>query len=425
MNVRSIRLASVAVAITLCTLITSCANRGAVMAPSLGRAVGQAAPLVQQSGNLPVQWTQFTPSTPSKIYQGIVAGPDKNMWFDDRNGDSIVKMTMTGAATVYPLGHKTYDLAAGADGKLYVGTSGGVAQVAMSGSSALFALPGSDVMTFDNLTLGPDGNVWFPSSAHVNRMTPAGMITPFAYPSGSSNNITAGITRGPDGNLWFTDYDAHAIGNVVPGTGVVTEFSLSGQGINCRPTDIVAGRDGNLWADCVEGLFVRVTPAGVATSYPNPWTTSNSSDQLAIGPDKNIWFVGFYGGIGELDPVDLSITGYLPNYVGDQTYTLALGPDGNFWIGTETGHVDVFILNVLSVSPSKLTFGLIGQKQTVTVTEPGTKKWTATSSNTAVATVTPGSAKNKFVVTAVGSGSCSVTFKDKVGNSIPVPVSVP
>lgn len=425
LNVRSLSLMFLAAAIAASGETTGCANRDAVVVSNPNRLGGHAWPLVQQTGTQPVQWTQFAPATTSKFYQGIVPGPDKNIWFVDRNGDSVVKMTMTGAITSYHVGQQAYDLNAGADGKMYVGTAGGVAQLTTSGTIRLFALPGGDVMTYDNLTIGPDGNVWFPSAGHVNKIAPSGAITAFAYASGSTNNVRAGIARGPDGNLWFTDYDAQSIGKVAPGTGVVTEFSLPDQGIACRPTDIIAGRDGNVWADCMEGLFVRVTPVGAATSYANPWTTSNSSDELSIGPDKNIWFIGFYGGIGDLDPVNLSITGYLPNYVADQTYTLALGPDGNFWIASETGHIDVFILKVLSVNPAIIGFGFIGQQQTVTVAEQGTKKWTASSSNTAVATVAQGTPGNKFVVTAIGSGSCTVTLKDKIGNRIGVPVSVP
>jgi len=58
------------------------------------------------------------------------------------------------------------------------------------------------------------------------------------------------------------------------------------------------------------------------------------------------------------------------------------------------------------------------------VTESGTAAWTATSSNTGVATVAQGSPASHFTVTSVAAGSAKITVSDAVGNSFVVHVTV-
>ena len=71
-----------------------------------------------------------------------------------------------------------------------------------------FGIPGA-------IAAGPDGNVWFgePRVGQIGRITPAGVITEFAVPSGGQ---AYGITAGPDDNLWFTEaFPVRGIGRVI------------------------------------------------------------------------------------------------------------------------------------------------------------------------------------------------------------------
>src|ERR1700724_821043 len=82
--------------------------------------LGGTHPNVLQGGAVPINWTQFTPSTPSLNYFGIVAGPDKNMWFIDAGDALLVKMTMAGTTTTFSLnGFAAYAMAVGADQRFY------------------------------------------------------------------------------------------------------------------------------------------------------------------------------------------------------------------------------------------------------------------------------------------------------------------
>ena len=108
-----------------------------------------------------------------------------------------------------------------------------------------------------------------------------------------------------------------------------------------------------------------------------------------------------------------------PLQSGERPDALQTGPDGNIWVTTVgQQHIYVLIVNPLAVVPTNVKFTDIGQNDTATA-------WTATSSNTAVATVTKGSPSSNFTVTSVGSGSCKVTIADAAGNSVKVKIAVP
>ena len=112
-----------------------------------------------------------------------------------------------------------------------------------------------------------EGNLWFleEGSEEIARMTPAGVITQFPV------NVPGlqDITLGPDGNLWFTSADA--IGSISPsGTGLRL-FPVS-----VDPDQITAGPDGNLWFTTAStvttggreaGVLGRITTAGVTTLF--------------------------------------------------------------------------------------------------------------------------------------------------------------
>ena len=70
------------------------------------------------------------------------------------------------------------------------------------------------------ITAGSDGNLWYTSFANnrIGRITPAGAITTFADPAGTTS--TSGpqdITAGPDGNVWFASAANDRIGRVEVG----------------------------------------------------------------------------------------------------------------------------------------------------------------------------------------------------------------
>jgi virginiamycin B lyase len=189
-----------------------------------------------------------------------------------------------------------------------------------------------------SITAGPDGNLWFtmPYTNQIGRMTPAGVVTPFAIPTPSAGPSV--IAPGPDGNLWFTENASNKIASITP-LGVFTEYDISTLG--SQPAGIAAGADGNLWY--TEGLgdkIGRISPTGTnAAEFSIPIAAAGPG-AIVAGPDGNMWFTlanvgGNTGAVGTITPAGVIEVIMLPTEYGP--YDLTVGPDGNVWyanIGT-------------------------------------------------------------------------------------------
>jgi len=107
----------------------------------------------------------------------ICVGPDKALWFTERDADAIGRLTTDGKYTEFPTGSR------------YGGPSG--------------------------IALGPDGALWFSDFNDrfgIGRITTKGKISFFSVPSlfGEFRQITAG----PDGAMWFSSYLTPGIGRI-------------------------------------------------------------------------------------------------------------------------------------------------------------------------------------------------------------------
>jgi virginiamycin B lyase len=152
-----------------------------------------------------------------------------------------------------------------------------------------------------NLTVGPDGNLWFTSAPTmsndmIGRITPQGAITEFPDPT--FDDVPGAIVAGSDGNLWFVTTAGSgpftsswgAIGRITP-AGHVTEFRLPNQPDPAAgpPTELTSGPDGNVWF--VAGndhMLGRITPQGAISEFPLP--AGITLGDITLGPDGNLWF---------------------------------------------------------------------------------------------------------------------------------------
>jgi hypothetical protein len=147
--------------------------------------------------------------------QGIVAGPDGNIWFGDRG--PIPALGRFDVAT-----HTVTEFSNG------LPTGNG---------------PGASI------AVGPDGNLWFVVGAThpaIGRATTDGTITVFS--AGLSPTVALGrLAVGPDGNIWFADRGTvPAIGRITP-AGAITEFTSTGFNPGAQPSGMAVGSDGNVW----------------------------------------------------------------------------------------------------------------------------------------------------------------------------------
>ncbi len=239
--------------------------------------------------------------------ESIISGPDKSVWFIDNvgNAEQLGKITPSGSITWFP---------------------------AINDPNAGNAA--------NQLTTGPDGNVWFNTSSDIGKITPAGVIT--LYPAPAIASTISGLTAGADGNVWFTSSPA-ASGNNAPAASVVGYITPSGV-INTFPIQsgpladqvvtgpIVEGRDGAVWFGALiptangngnpELEMGSVTPSGQITLHPiGPAELTLEATvgfDLVRGPDGDPWLID--GGL----PILTSKGKELPQAI------LRIDPSGHF-----------------------------------------------------------------------------------------------
>lgn len=169
--------------------------------------------------------------------------------------------------------------------------------------------------------------------------------TPTATPS-VSQTITAGITasaslsqavNGPDGRVWFSEFNTSGVAAVTT-TGTATEYAMP---VGSQPNGITVGADSNIWTGGYGGVILKVTTAGVATSYP---IAGAHIGGLVLGPDGNVWYTD-YGNktVGKITTAGVITTYTPPAGVGPSEITK--GPDNNLWVTDFNG-------SILQVTPA-------------------------------------------------------------------------
>jgi streptogramin lyase len=186
-----------------------------------------------------------------------------------------------------------------------------------------------------NMTLGPDGNVWFTENGgfpgKIAKITTSGTITEYSLNSGHFSPFD--IAAGPDGNLWFTEQTA-SVGKSTTG-GSITDYSLGGSSSGSSYISSSPGPNGTLWLTFPHPTtdeILKVTTSGSVTTYNVPTANAGVKD-ITLGPDGNMWFTeGTANKVGRVTPSG-SFTEWS---VGSGPAQITLGPDGNLWF-TETG----------------------------------------------------------------------------------------
>ncbi len=298
-------------------------------------------------------WSVFPSHDTSGIYLGIVAGPDGAMWLTDY-GTGLVRIDASGKREIVPLTFRRGNtnhrflpaaIALGTDGSFYltgcVDVSSNCSLVAIApttGSLAVYPTPSGDSPRFGGIGPGPDGNVWFAEPGHIAKISPAGAIVEYSYPSGEQTNSFSGVATGSDAHVWFTEFDPIVVGNIDPTSGKITEYSLKSQKIDCGPSGMAGAADGKLYFGCGTGI-VAISTAGVARYSQTGYQLSDSPLDVATGPDGNAWAAV----LSALQQVKAGeVITYVPPKSPLTMYASALGTDKRLWILCEDGTVFTF-----------------------------------------------------------------------------------
>jgi virginiamycin B lyase len=269
----------------------------------------------------------------------IVSGPDGNLWFDERGGNKIGRVTTAGAITEFtvPTANSAIGgIGSGPDGNLWFTeqNSNKIGRITTAGAITEFNIPtaGSQPLYISG---GPDGNVWFTegNGNKIGRITPAGAIAEFPVPTAASQ--PQGIGTGPDGAVWFTESIGNKIGRITT-AGLVTEYAVPTA--NSYPLQIVTGADGNLWFTEINANKVaKITPSGTITEFATP--TANSAPALLTpGPGGDIWFAELSANnLASITPAG-KITEIPVTTPNSGPGGIALGSDGYIWFLESTAN---------------------------------------------------------------------------------------
>ncbi|MEZ5186807.1 MAG: hypothetical protein R2720_13780 [Candidatus Nanopelagicales bacterium] len=147
----------------------------------------------------------------------------------------------------------------------------------------------SGVGTNNQITPGPDGNVWvtLDNTNDVAKIAPDGTVSEF-----NPANVTSpiGIAAGPDGKMWVTQAGGVAQFDPADPNGAV-KFAIADI---TDPRAITVGPDGNLWTASADKV-IKIPPANPAgfTSYGATGVTG--ARWIAQGTDGNLWVADFGG----------------------------------------------------------------------------------------------------------------------------------
>ena len=323
---------------------------------------------------------------------GLAHGQDDSIWFADYGGNRIGRIDKNGSLQQHEIGddHNPTAVAVAPDGSAWFTNPGAdtIGHVTTDGDFAEIVIRPTPSNPQD-IVLGPDGNFWFTEydAGAIGRVTPQGVVKHFPIPN--PNVDVAGprvavdvphplnITVGPDGNLWFSDCGLDKIGRITP-NGDIVEFPIPTAASD--PAGITAGADHDLYfVESNAGRVARITTTGVVTELGTP-DPESFPQYITLGPDGAIWFtesdanrLGRIARDGRITHFDLP--------------SPDSGPTGI--VGRSDGRLFVALLKTSQI----LYVDLAAAEPTHTVTPTATITRTPTPTRTATATLTvpPGS----------------------------------
>jgi len=291
----------------------------------------------------------------------ITTGPDGALWFGE-NG-VIGRLTTAGTIQQFPLPTPTAtvtDITAGPDDAVWFGENGAIGRITTTGAITMHPLSPNSTSAY--VTEGRDGNLWFTenltdpgtgnTTVAIGQITPAGQIQTFALPKKVENDASVGnITVGPDGNLWFPiSYGGKSAGTTVGAIGRITAegnvkmYHVFSSNSNksyyppAPPSDIISGPDGKLWFQgTIHGTtgIARISTSGKLGSVI---PVGDIASNMARLPNGRVWFQGATDNsdiqeLGMATRSSIVVTQDLPESSPNLSpgYSMTVGPDGNLW----------------------------------------------------------------------------------------------
>jgi streptogramin lyase len=305
-----------------------------LLAPAL--AVGASAAPADALGLPPAGislWHDLTLRNASGSAETLTRDAAGDLWYVDDRSDELVRVDAdTHAQEAFPLrpGNQVLGIVGAPDGTLwYTDLSDHTINHLdpATGSSTPFALSGV-TYTPSNLTMGPDGAVWFgdPFETALVRVDPRGSIRTVPEPR---DERAIDIVAAPDGLLYYTRTGHDRVGTFDPATGV---FSDVGVGAASGAT-LTLGASGAVWVDGLHDL-TRIALDGTITTHPLPTAgpvpvrpVDFAGGDVVGDPEVELSFLDPAYGLGTLSP---SGHVHFSRFDGSRT-SIALDGEGHLW----------------------------------------------------------------------------------------------
>jgi virginiamycin B lyase len=152
----------------------------------------------------------FTVAAQNAALEGIVEGPDKNLWVTESGlgshyANHVYRLTTSGKVTKFTVGEGPLSICVGPDGALWFTEefASAIGRLTTAGKFTEYILPSPHTDAYAIAT-GPDGALWFTGATdtgYIGRLTTSGKFAFYNVGSGSAS--LGGIAAGPDGNMWF------------------------------------------------------------------------------------------------------------------------------------------------------------------------------------------------------------------------------
>jgi streptogramin lyase len=296
-------------------------------------------------------FTEVVVPTADSQPNGIVTGPDGNMWFTEIAGNKIGRITPAGVITEFPLPNNSQGqssqpraILVGPDRALWftMGNASRIGRITTGGVLNFFNTP-TPASGPEGIAVGSDGNIWFTEIAanKIGRLTMGGAPSITEFPVPTANSRPARIASGPDGNLWFTESQAtppaNKIGRITT-AGTITEFPVPTAA--SQPWGITGTNldDGTIFFTerATSKIAQMDTNGQVLREFPTP-TPASQPVRITFGPDGNLWVTEFSGNnIARLG--SSGITEFPVPTANSEPSGMIFGPDGAFWFTEQTGN---------------------------------------------------------------------------------------
>ncbi len=165
--------------------------------------------------------------------------------------------------------------------------SQGRAQIGAITTSGTISEYGPTGTNPSDITVGPDGALWFTQNGGIGRIESDG--SPITAPTAGAE--PSGIAAS-GASLWFTDKAANKIGRISTAGVVTGDFPLPTPGSG--PSGIALGVDNALWfTETDVNRIGRMTTSGALTNEFVVPTPGSQPGAIAVGPDGALWFAEF------------------------------------------------------------------------------------------------------------------------------------